>query len=275
VGGPRNWPCNVTLNRAAFANMKAFSLILVALVAAAGGWVFVRQAQTNEQLRGEIVTLRDDVQRLHQQRAAAPAAVVTAEASGALNSDDRAELSRLREELVSLRGRTQEISKVVQAAQAAGAARVADSVPVNLIPSSAWKNAGAATPNAAVETVLWAATGGDVDTVAAGLSMTPSARAKADAMFAGLSEATRQQYGTPEKLIALMIAKDADKVTGMQILGQREVGPDDVGMRIRFGNEQGQTKEDSLLLHRTNDGWKLQLNDGAVDKFAQKIGGGK
>jgi len=55
----------------------------------------------------------------------------------------------------------------------------------------------------------------------------------AQELFARLPAATQAQYGSPEKLIALMLAKDASSLTGMQILGQRDVSPDVVGVRVR------------------------------------------
>jgi hypothetical protein len=63
----------------------------------------------------------------------------------------------------------------------------------------------------------------------------------------------------------------------MQVLGQREMSQDDVGMRVRFGNDNGNTKDDSFLLHRGTDGaWRLMLTDAAIDKFSkQLLGGGK
>lgn len=145
----------------------------------------------------------------------------------------------------------------------------------DLIPAHELKNAGKATPEAAAQTLLWAAVSGDVDTLASGLVFTPSARTKADAWFAGLSEKTRAEYGSPEKVIALMIARDADKIGGIQILGQRELTPDNVGLRMRFADNQGNAKEDNFVLHRAADGWRLILPDATVEKFGKQLAGRK
>jgi hypothetical protein len=61
----------------------------------------------------------------------------------------------------------------------------------------------------------------------------------------------------------------------MQVLGQRELGPDDVGVRLRLASSDGKTKDDTLLMHRTVDGWKMLLTDGAVEKFARQLRGGR
>jgi hypothetical protein len=75
--------------------------------------------------------------------------------------------------------------------------------------------------------------------------------------------------------MALMMAKDAAAVSGMQILGQREVTPDDVGVRVRLASDKGGTKDTNFLLHQSPDGWRMMLDDKAVAKFARQINGGK
>jgi hypothetical protein len=60
----------------------------------------------------------------------------------------------------------------------------------------------------------------------------------------------------------------------MQVLGTRELSPDNVGMRLRFGNELGQTKEQSVLLHQSADGWKLLLTDDPIEKWSKQLANG-
>jgi hypothetical protein len=257
-----------------------FGVCAVALLAVG----MVRQEQANVKLRSDIAQLRSDVQRLASQSstaaAPAPAPVVTAQVESAqANEAERTELAQLRRDVSKLVSQTQEIAKIAQAAQSTQAATASghtvDALPVRLTPASEWKNAGKATPAAAIETTLWAAVGGDVETIANSIGLTDAGRREADAMWAQVSDQTRAQYGSPEKLLALMIAQQAAGVTGMQMLGQKELGPDDVGVRMRFGNEQGKTKEDSFLLHRSPSGYQLMLNDAAVKNIAKAIGGGK
>jgi hypothetical protein len=254
--------------------MKALSVAVWAAIAGVGGVFAYRQQQANEETRRLLVDLQAQVQRLAQQPAAAGAVATQSSAlTPTAPSVDTKVLAQVRDELAALRTSTQEIAKVAQAA--ATAQNPTASIPNNLVPASAWKNAGKSTPEKAVETVLWAAVGGEVDTLAQTLTFTPTARAKADAWFATLSESTRRQYGTPEKLMALMVAKDAETLSSMQLLGSKEVSPDNVGVRIRFATETGKTKDDNFLMHRGADGWRLILPDAAVEKFAHKVSGGK
>lgn len=257
----------------------------VGVIAVAGGVAAVwLQHQDNTQLRREVASLRDEMRAVvsvgRENATGAPRPQVTQETSTATRSRGEGEdFVKLREDIAALRTSTQELNKFVQMAQAASALKsmggTESTVATKLIPVEAMKNAGRATPEAATETVLWAAAGGDVDTLSNSLIFTPTAREKADAWFAGLSEGTRKQYGTPEKVIALMIAKDAAALSGMQVIGQKEIATDHVGVRVRFGAGEGKTKDDSLVMRRASDGWRMLLSDGVVEKFAKQLGGGK
>ncbi len=254
--------------------------VVVAIVAGA----LVIEHQANAELREEVALVRSDLRELAKQRDtqrignSLPATAVDL-ASAVQQENDRAESARLRDEINALKARVQEIGQANQnlkATIAAGPGKSAtDSLPVRLVPAADWKNAGRATPSAAVETVLWGAAGGDIESVGSAIEFTASAREKAQAMFDRLPEESRAKYGSPENLMALLLAKDVDKVSGMQVLGTRELSPDNVGMRLRFGNELGQTKEQSLLLHRANDGWKILLTDDPIDKWSKQLLAGK
>lgn len=256
---------------------------LVALVAA-GTAVWV-QHEDNAALRAEIASLRNEVREVAATRRVANALPASVERAASAAPEqvggggNASELAKLREEISGLKKNTQSVVEFVQLAQAAAAMKemsgAATGAPDKITPAGELKNLGKATPDAAVQTTMWAAIGGDVDALANGLTFTPAGRAKADAWFASLSENTRQQYGSPEKVIALLVSKDAAGVAGMQVLGQKEISPEDVGLRVRFATNDGQTRDDSMVMHRTGDGWRLLLNDTVVQKFANKLGGGR
>lgn len=272
--------------------MSKIAVGLGVVVLVAGAAAFYVQNRANNVLRHEVAGLREDVRMLaasakeNAAAAARPAVsqgspasggTTTAGAAAGVGSAAAAEdLAKLREEIVALRKSTTALTQFAQTAQAAQAlAKSSESVATKLVPVAEWRNVGKATPEAGIETALTAATGGDVDTLAASLTFTDSARTKADTWFAGLSESTRQQYGSPEKVIALMIARDAEGLSGMQVLGQKEVSPDNVGVRLRFASVDGKTKDDTFLMRRANDGWRMVLPDAVVEKYAKKLGGGK
>ena len=242
-----------------------------------GAGAFFLQRATNAELRAEIAALRDEVQQVAKQRAVAPreeaktATVATTSGESSRADENRAELAKLREELNGLKKSAQDATRAAQAATQA--ARGESPVPVKLTPAGELKNVGRATVNAAVETLLSAAFGGDVETVASSIVLEPSAEALAQELFARLPEASRAQYGSPDKLVALMLAKDAAALTGMQILGQRDISPDVVGVRVRLANEEGKTKEQGLGFRKTTDGLRMIVTDDVVKKYAGQLGG--
>jgi hypothetical protein len=62
-------------------------------------------------------------------------------------------------------------------------------------------------------------------------------------------------------------------LSGLQVLGQSEIAPDNVAVRLRLGSTDGKTKDDKLLMRRTGDGWRMVIPDNAVEKFARQLGG--
>lgn len=257
-----------------FLGIAAFAVLLLA-------GAVLRQHQSVTELRKEIGALRADVQRLATSRTDATMASRPqpglSDGAGAADpvatSEQRVEIAKLRAEIKALASTTQEAARQAQAASQV--ARGESPIPVKLIPSSEWRNVGRTTVNAAVETVLWAAVGGDVEALTNSIVLDESARAKAEALMARLPEATRAEYGSPEKLISLFLAKDAAAATGMQILGQRDLSAEVVGVRIRVGTEEGKTSEQNFGFRRSNDGLRLIINDKVVDKYARQLAGGK
>lgn len=252
--------------------MKTLVAGLFAVLVAGLAAMWMRQERLSDELRAEIAGLRDELRTARERPVATGERVVTQPRAPMAETTSAVQLEKMSEEVATLR---KAVLKLSDAARATPAANPTASIPNNITPVSAWKNAGRATPTTALETALWAASGGDVDTVASFVTFTDTARAKADAWFASLSENTRRQYGGPEKLLALAIAKDAEPVTGMQILGQRDLNADEVGIRIRFAYNEGETKENSLMMRRAPEGWRLVVSDALVEKTAQKLTGRK
>lgn len=238
----------------------------------------VVQYNATRRLSREMVSLRDEVRGATARARDGSAAQASVHSGGKTTSDGNVvagELDALRDQVAALRKSAEDLTQVVRTTKSSIASPVppagTGTIGPGNVPARDWKNAGQRTPEATIETVMWSALGGEVDVLANTLGFTPSARTKADAWFAGLSPQVREQYGSPEKVIALMIAKDAANVGGMEVLAQQELTPDNVGVRIRVANDQGQTKDQTYLLNRGGDGWRLMMTDSVVEKFARQL----
>lgn len=249
--------------------------LAVVVLAGCGAAVYLQHLD-NRLLRRELTLLRTELQLNSGSapREAKPMETVASVVVPSASAPQSEDIAALRKELAALRASTQEIAKFAQMAQAAQAVKQLDksseSVASKIVPVGQLANKGRGTPEAATETALWAATGGDVETLAGSMTFNAEGRARADQWFASLSPAVQQQYGSAEKVIALLIARDAAGLTGMQVIGKKELTADDTAVRIRFASEAN-TKDDNLVMHRTNDGWRMLLNDKAVDSMAKKL----
>jgi hypothetical protein len=244
--------------------LDKLALAFVALVAFAGVVAFVQQQETNAEL---LVRLEELSRKIGYEPPPARSGAAASPASGAAapegsGGSERAELARLRADLSVLKVRTQELALAVK--QGPGGA-----APLNLVPAIGWKNAGKGSPEAAAESLLWASDSGDLDVLAGSIVLDADAREKAAAILARLPEATRQTYDTPEKLMALLLARDTD-ARAMQVLGANTAG-DDALVSLRLQKDDGKTKDEGYQFRRTADGWRLVVPGKAVDRLGKKL----
>lgn len=214
-------------------------------------------------LRSELADARREAQAARTAAAAVPAVEPRRLLSQPAND---AELTRLRGEVNKLRG------QIEQVAIAQAAATPTEEIPVELIESNEWKNAGWETPAASIETFFWAALGNQDKTVSDFILIPDEQRPAIEAWFAGLDAPTRQRYATPEKLFGLMMAQDAGPLTGLQLLQERAISDSDVMVKVRFGTDDGIGQADYLLRH-TPAGWRLVVPPDAIEWVGQQLNG--
>ena len=182
---------------------------------------------------------------------------------------------------------------------------VARSQPTSLIvgewlPISAWRNRGQTTPSASVETTLWAAAGGDVETLKEMLQVDELVRAKADAVVASLPASSRAMYPSAEHLIAAFTTKSVP-LGDAQLVWQHQLTSDEAVACVFVKNEDVNISSSStvplpdgttnkvpsmgvpshkriatyLSLRRTDDGWRLVVPMSAIEKIANELGRAK
>jgi hypothetical protein len=253
------------------------------VVAVVVGTVLALQWQATGQLRDEVNMRRKlghELAGLQQQHGELLQKQIPVADLESLRAD-RAALLRLRAEIETLKTNAER----PRPAQESKAPPLAAKSPAMFIPASDWKNVGRATPAAAFETALWAAVGGDIDALAAGMSFEAGAREKADAILAKLPPDLRAQYSTPEKLVALFTAKDVPLDSAMRVLAEGRMSENDVRLAVMFevGNQKTEPaatkrvpvrQERELALRREGNNWKLVVPGTAVEKYGAILAGG-
>ena len=245
---------------------RRFLAVIISLVAIAG-LVLAWQRHTAEELRGKIAWQRTQSRELARLKAANQRLVAAQPSAEDLEKllADRKAIASLRSEIETMRRR------------AAAAPNTADGPPAKAAPSltgslveyQQWKNVGVATPDAAFETVLWAAAGGEFENVADLLAFDANTRSRAAAVFAELPESIRNELGTPERLIALLVADDVP--LGRAAIVAQIPTPTDTKVIAQIFDTDGTQKLAQFSLRVDGNSWRLVVPEKVVQRYAARF----
>lgn len=240
-------------------------------LALVGGAVLCWQNGTMTSLRSEVERLRgreaEWTKLQAEQKRLAALQVPTVELESL--RVDRAAVERLRAEINNLRARLEKTSKPPTQENTAP-----DRLSVGkVVPAAEWRNVGANTPPAALETALWAAAGGDVEAFAALLMFEGTARKAAQTLLDSLPADGRAQHGTPERLIAFLTIKDVP-LGSAEVRRWSDAAEGQVMLaRLMLSVPGGTPKDVTLPLARQDQTWKLMVVETTVAKYAAMLKG--
>lgn len=140
--------------------------------------------------------------------------------------DDRRAMESLRREQERLRARQRAIDQQAEREAAAAHAPPDRLMAGKWLPPAAWKNQGSATPVCTVESMLWAAAGGEVAALGNILHFDAAARAKIDEIFARLPADFRTRYVSPAQFVAAFTIA-AIPVGNAKLVWQVQDAPDE------------------------------------------------
>ncbi len=237
--------------------------VLIAGILALLGW----HRRTTDALRAELDRQRASVARLQAARAAEQQEQQLAAVRARTEELDRllaerTAVARLREELTALRQRANETTSP----PADRARTERPSIVRNVLAFPLWQNAGRATPEAAFETGLWASVNGDIDTLTSLLVLDSEARNEAAALYARLPESLRQEFVSPERLIAVLAAKDVP--LGSATILDLYPATNETKVSAQIFDAEGKHKLALLSLRPDDAGWKFVVPTNAVKRYA-------
>jgi len=187
--------------------------------------------------------------------------------AGRMSAEERSRLLSRKAEAEAARLRLGELQRADAAEEAASDSNSDQAT----LPVGAWTYAGRASPQAALRSVVWAATHGDVERLSDLLGFSPDVRAQADALFAQLPAASQQEFGGPERVVATLLAgsfpKDASALT---VLGGTRFGEGAVVV-LRIDHSDGQSRTNGFHLQRAPGGWQLMVPASVMASYARAL----
>ena len=245
-------------------------LLALAVVTGVAWWL---QRQSTAQLRAEIAQLRGEKQKLGQLRAE-NARLAAAQAPGAELARlraDRAAVVQLRGEIEKLKVGVEQRERALKTPTGVEATPVKkEPIPVlTVLPAGTWKDAGRATPTAALETMLWAGSVGNLEALSSILVLDPEADNLARKQFEVASPAQQQEYGTPLRMLAMLMAKDMPG-GDVSVVNIRAPDSNSTSMVIDalLRDRDGSASKGRFEFAQVDGRWLLKLPVAAVEHLA-------
>ena len=211
------------------------TVITAVLAAAAGAGIF--EAHQAAQLRGQVQTLQqqqaplaEQIQQLQRERDDATNRLAGMAEEIAKNQKNNLELLKLRAELTQLKSSASEAK-----------AKQKQEEPDGYLAMDQIQFSGYDTPQAAYKSFRWALVNSNYDDWSA--SMSPQDRNQPD------NTGAFRGYVAENKAL-----------TGLQILGEKKLGDDRVGLKVREDDDGGNTTIVVWPILRVGDQWKIHLD---------------
>ena len=249
-----------------------FRLGLLALLAILGAEVILRLQQETSRLSQQLAILRRRHEKVLQLRAdnARTQEIIVDEAQKDSTARQliRAEVEKLRREIAEREAAAEERREKNHAIAATVEANRDPTI--GLVRMENFRNVGGGTPSAALQTLIWAAMKGDDQLLASMLTFDESARAKAQALLAGLPDAVRQNYSSPEQLASVGFA---DLITGHDAARFSDMKTwDSQHATIALSFDQTAAGY-PLTMQAGQNGWQLMITDTMMPEFERFIRG--
>jgi RNA polymerase sigma factor (sigma-70 family) len=237
------------------------TLITITIAASAGTGIY--EASQVAHLRHEFQTLQqqqtplaEQIQQLQRERDSATNQLAAMADEISTVDRDRAELLRLRSETGMLRQQTNRLGTLVQGLTKALSSTTASAAPLvqTNFPRSSWAFGGYTTPEATLESYMWAKSRGDVKTAFA--AATPE-----------MQQAVRESYfkDKSDAEISALLIENAKNQAGIQILKKMDTADDQVIFQVHLDGMPD--KSYSLLTLRKLDGeWKVSSAEERSDQ---------
>jgi len=214
------------------------------------------------------VALRAERDRLVARQLARARAPMHASSPATAAADELARLRRQHEEWTQAREALAKIERAIAAAEGEPGvpppveAAKEETLPLRgpMVKSAAWRDAGAASPEAALETFVWAATRGETEKLATLLALDAAGRKELAGAFARLSDEARASYGSAENMLATLIAVQVPQdLSAIGPVAALALNNGDIALRTRTERGGGLARDAVLTFRLVEGSWRLVL----------------
>jgi hypothetical protein len=219
-----------------------------------------RQATQQNKTLALLEKSNAELQRLQNEHGVLLRAQITADELGRLEASHM----RARE----LRSRLLGLQKMAASTQSPLRSGVPEELSVK-----DWEFCGNTTPKAALKSVLWAASRGDVDRLAGLIGFNPEVRTQAEALYARLPLAAQAEYGSPENVVATLLSGNFPKDASSASLGDADESGDEASVEVRIGRAAGQGRTNLFRMSRAVGGWRLLVPSDVISGYEKILAG--
>lgn len=257
--------------------MKPRALAWICLVVSIGAFGALGMWQ-----HARAVALRAERDRLVARQLVRARAPLRSEANTNAAADELAPLRQQHEQWVQARAALAKIERALASENGEPVPPVVEQSPATedlpplggpMVKSAAWRDAGAASPEAALESFVWAATRGETEKLAALLAVEDAGRKELAGAFAQLSDEARASYGSPENMLATLIAVQVPQdLSAIGPVASLALNNGDIALRTRTERGGALARDAVLTFRLVNGSWRLVLpRDVAVGAVAAAL----
>lgn len=134
-------------------------------------------------------------------------------------------------------------------------------------------NVGRATPEAAFQTLIWAAMKGREPEMTACFALDPEAKAKVEALLANWTADVRAKYKTPEQFVGLAFSNGLLEASALQFNTRSVASDGNHAVLALTARVNGREASSSIPMVRSADGWQMDISGKSIDAIRTQLSG--
>jgi hypothetical protein len=238
-----------------------FVILALAIAIGCGVWW---QAKANVRLREEQACFTEQAVELARIKA-----LMARHQAAAVSAGELKKLNEAAAEASSLRDRIEKLTET-KSPSVPGAPQAPKQS------EERWRNLGQATPGDTVRSIIWAATGGEVDALVSMLTYDADSRVAADDLFASIPPESRALFPSADRLVATMIAgRLPTDLAEARVIEQTDDRDGAVQAKVRLSSStkyNDTPREVAFSFQRTGSAWQLVVPKSVILEFKRALG---